>query len=709
MLNELAEKSFDQQDCYVIFAIVELRLGYPPDKWRNVYKALTVLEFIMKRGSDTWVTLSQDVMPSKLEALEDFKYFDEKGHDQGVNVRHRAAAIRALLASPRVLVAEREAAAKKRRQYSGYSRDDMKSSGGGYLQTSSRDSYDPYSYSSQSRQEAPGYGRIGDDDDNGNSQLQYHWDGPSPREASNSGSSASRRQGQNAGEMKGVTLEENKRNLARLKGILARPENRLCADCSGASSSRPTWASINTGVFICMQCAGIHRGLGVHISKVRSCTLDTWLPEQVAFLDATGNAIANSYWEANLPLSEKPNGGDSQQLAAFIRTKYSGQWAQGEWPPSDAWSASRPTATVAPAPAPAAVQPAPVTAAAPAPRLQQPARQQSSAFAAPQSQRPTPSNGAQGTSGGTFWSNFQSSNSPVSDPPPPQPQRQPQQQQQRRNMAPPVNSKTAPPPAPPPVPTFDLLSFDDDVPASQPPASPAFSDANWGSTFTAAPVAAAPPAASHTPPPEYDLLSLMDDLPPRPVPPPPVAQQNTPPAFQEMPLVQMQQHQCKIDLGVGSTMAGIEELAQSPNIMDAQELYMPSPEQQTVMHGDATLPEVQLTGASVLPGLDDLLNYQYTGVDTHGSSRLGEPARQPYNSNMAGYHGNSNMYPQPQSRQQQGRTSWHATDHGHGSSAGVTHFDSLQDDFLNSLKLTSPASANNGYRGTNQPMRAVGR
>jgi hypothetical protein len=40
-------------------------------------------------------------------------------------VRHRAAAIRALLASPRVLVAEREAAAKKRRQYSGYSRDDM--------------------------------------------------------------------------------------------------------------------------------------------------------------------------------------------------------------------------------------------------------------------------------------------------------------------------------------------------------------------------------------------------------------------------------------------------------------------------------------------------------------------------------------------------------------------------------------------------------
>ena len=46
---------------------------------------------------------------------------------------------------------------------------------------------------------------------------------------------------------------------------------------------------------------GIHRGLGVHISKVRSCTLDTWLPEQVAFMARTGNAAANAHFEARLP------------------------------------------------------------------------------------------------------------------------------------------------------------------------------------------------------------------------------------------------------------------------------------------------------------------------------------------------------------------------------------------------------------------------
>jgi len=46
--------------------------------------------------------------------------------------------------------------------------------------------------------------------------------------------------------------------------------------------SGPRWSSWNLGVFLCIRCAGIHRNLGVHISRVKSVNLDSWTPEQIA-------------------------------------------------------------------------------------------------------------------------------------------------------------------------------------------------------------------------------------------------------------------------------------------------------------------------------------------------------------------------------------------------------------------------------------------
>lgn len=48
--------------------------------------------------------------------------------------------------------------------------------------------------------------------------------------------------------------------------------------------SGPRWASWNLGVFICIRCAGIHRNLGVHISRVKSVNLDQWTSEQIQVL-----------------------------------------------------------------------------------------------------------------------------------------------------------------------------------------------------------------------------------------------------------------------------------------------------------------------------------------------------------------------------------------------------------------------------------------
>ncbi|XP_073039702.1 ADP-ribosylation factor GTPase-activating protein AGD5-like isoform X3 [Primulina eburnea] len=115
-------------------------------------------------------------------------------------------------------------------------------------------------------------------------------------------------------EKAGVSKELNAKHRKVLEGLLKLPENKECADCK---SKGPRWASVNLGIFICMQCSGIHRSLGVHISKVRSATLDTWLPEQVQFIQSMGNEKANSYWEAELP----PNY-DRVGIENFIRAKY---------------------------------------------------------------------------------------------------------------------------------------------------------------------------------------------------------------------------------------------------------------------------------------------------------------------------------------------------------------------------------------------------
>jgi len=79
----------------------------------------------------------------------------------------------------------------------------------------------------------------------------------------------------------------------------------------------------------------MHRSLGVHVSQVRSTTLDTWLPKQVAFITAMGNHKANRYWERRLPAGfKRPT--DGHRLMTFIRNKYVDKmYVPHDMPPPD--------------------------------------------------------------------------------------------------------------------------------------------------------------------------------------------------------------------------------------------------------------------------------------------------------------------------------------------------------------------------------------
>jgi len=129
--------------------------------------------------------------------------------------------------------------------------------------------------------------------------------------------------------------EESAKIKEHLLELAKKQANTSCADCG---EKEPQWASANLGIFLCIVCAGIHRNLGVHISRVKSLMLDIWKSEELEVMRNCGNNKANEKWEGNLCETSPIQPTDSVALREqWIRAKYVRKlYAVGEGnPPHD--------------------------------------------------------------------------------------------------------------------------------------------------------------------------------------------------------------------------------------------------------------------------------------------------------------------------------------------------------------------------------------
>ncbi|XP_026147691.1 arf-GAP with SH3 domain, ANK repeat and PH domain-containing protein 1 isoform X3 [Mastacembelus armatus] len=108
---------------------------------------------------------------------------------------------------------------------------------------------------------------------------------------------------------------------AIIEDVLRMPGNEICCDCGAAD---PKWLSTNLGILTCIECSGIHREMGVHISRIQSMELDKLGTSELLLAKNVGNSSFNEIMEGNLTTpSPKPTpSSDMTVRKEFINAKY---------------------------------------------------------------------------------------------------------------------------------------------------------------------------------------------------------------------------------------------------------------------------------------------------------------------------------------------------------------------------------------------------
>lgn len=106
LMSEIADLTFNTVAFAEVMGMIWRRLNDSGKNWRHVYKALTLLDYLIKTGSEKVTHQCRENLYT-IQTLKDFQYVDRDGKDQGINIREKVKQVMALLKDEERLKQER--------------------------------------------------------------------------------------------------------------------------------------------------------------------------------------------------------------------------------------------------------------------------------------------------------------------------------------------------------------------------------------------------------------------------------------------------------------------------------------------------------------------------------------------------------------------------------------------------------------------------